>query len=38
MLFDFSHHRKQAVLGVLPAQHRLFRPVRCGKKPARNLD
>ena len=25
---DLSHRRKQPVLGVLLAQHRLFRPVR----------
>ena len=31
---DFSHRRKQAVLGFRLAQHRLFRPVR--SKPAKN--
>ena len=35
MILDLSHRRKQAVLGVLLAQHRLFRPVR--SKPAKNL-
>ena len=34
MIFDLSHRREQAVLGVWLAQHRLFRPVR--SKPAKN--